>query len=149
MNSPPKSGELILEEAKQKIRDALAEVIAEQDATRESLLLAVYEAIKVEPGIFGVSLDVKRLVEHFVPDIRTKLAGKTAGRDMLQLFQDFVTPSGSRRAVRAEEAKVILGVSTFEALLKSTFLRRFQRGDEQFVELAYDMIVAAIYSNRE
>jgi hypothetical protein len=149
MKSPPKSGELIFEEAKQKIRDALAEVVAEQDATRETLLLAVYDAIKVEPGIFGVSLDVKRLVEHFVPDIRSKLAGKTARRDILPLFQAFVTPSGSRRAVRAEEAKVILGVSTFEALLKSTFLRQFQRGEEQFVELPHDIIVAAIYSNRE
>jgi len=147
VKSLPKSSELIYEEAKQKIRDALAEVVAEQDATRESLLLAVYDAIKVEPGIFGVSLDVKRLVEHFVPDIRSKLAGKTAQRDMLDLFQAFVTSSGSRRVVPAEEAKMILGVSTFEALSKSTFLRKFQRGGELWVELAHDMIVAAVYSN--
>jgi hypothetical protein len=149
MKNPPKSGELIFEEAKQKIRDALAEVVAEKDATRETLLLALYDATKLEPGIFGVSLDVKRLVEHFVPDIRSKLAGKAVRRDILDLFQAFVTPSGSRRAVRVQEAKVILGESTFEALLKSRFLTKFQHGEEQFVELPHDIIVEAIYSNRE
>jgi len=130
----------------EKVRDtiklALSAVIQENDPKKESLLLSIYDSLTIKPGILGVSVDVKYLIEHFVPDIRERMAGKT---DPLSVLKPFVTTNSAKIMLDVKEADRLLGTPTLRALIDSGFILRQYHRDTEFVMLAHDMIAAAIH----
>lgn len=122
---------------------AIKAAVSEHDLEKESLLLAVYDAVSLKPGMLGVSVDLKRLLEHFIPNVREKLRGRPIQRDAIKLLRPFVTSSGCARPVPFAQAEALLGRPTLDALIASSILFH---ASEDNVLITHDLIARFIHS---
>ena len=125
------------------LRDAIEDALP-TTPHRESLLLAMYDAIELKPGALGISIDLKRILEHLIPDIRERLSDIRFDRGSMHSLRFLVTPSACRSVVGIDMAREQLGESQLQLLLAAGLIRKETRSDIEVVELTHDRLVKVI-----
>jgi hypothetical protein len=95
--------------------DHLSAIVRE--SARPSLLTNIYDALSLKPGLFGISLDVKVLLESTYPDFKENLNKLRLKRREFAQLQIFVGPQGTKRLVSVDEARKALGEKLYTKLL--------------------------------
>jgi hypothetical protein len=132
-----------LESVKHSIKEAIEAAVANRDSAKESFLLALYDSLSIKPGAFGVSVDIKKLVEYRWPNIRDRLSGKAA--TPWQVLAPFVSATGGKVVMIIEDARSALGDKTINALLDSRILSASINQGNQYVELTHGLIAQVVH----
>ena len=88
-----------------------------------SLLRNIYDALSIKSGIFGVSLDVKLLLETTFPKFKDSLNRIRLKKQDFARLQIFVDSRGAKRSVPILVARKELGDELFERLLQRSFFQ--------------------------
>jgi hypothetical protein len=126
-----------------RLRQAIEKVITD-NPTRKSLLVAIYDAMEIKPGVSGVSVNIKQIIECMVPDIREKLSHIKFRKHSLRPLRFLITPAGTRSVVSSEMCKERLGEKLFNSLKAAGLIREYTRNKTQWVELSHDMMIQSI-----
>jgi hypothetical protein len=141
-SSLPADKSVSLGSVQQQLLEELKRTLSKE--LKSSALVALYEAVQIRPGFFGISIDLKRLLEHCIPDIRERLAGAALSPATLTRLKVLTTPGGTRTIVDEETVVGLLGRKSFYACLSAGILRVSHKRGRAYVELSHDMWVPAI-----
>jgi hypothetical protein len=108
-----------------------------------SRLVAWFDAVEIKPGVFGVGIDLKALLLHYIPDLRERLAGIIFTPVTMESLRFLISPVGFRLMVVEEEARSKL--EPLDDLIQAGVLRREIRHGIGWVELTHDLLALAIY----
>lgn len=132
------------ETLKRLIRESIEQTVKEPQM-QESFLVAIYDALSIRPGLFGISIDLKRILEHFYPDVRTRLSGDPPNQVSLGSLRFLVScETFTRRVVTLQECREYLTEANLDVLIAARLLTVFERERTAFAELSHDMLVQAI-----
>jgi hypothetical protein len=114
------------------------------ETARPSLLRNIYDALSIKPGIFGVSLDVKALLEATFPEFKDSLNRVRLKRHDFARLQIFVSPDGTKKVVPIPHARKELGEELFERLLQHSIIQVTGPKGEDSVVVVHDLVAGII-----
>ncbi len=123
------------------VYDKLAEVV--RPSSRPSLPLVIYNSLSIRPGLFGISLDLKALLEGLYPGLKDSLNGLRFTKREFKQLGFLVGTNGTRSYVPFDEAERILGNEVLNKMLDSGMLQRSDSAGLTCV-VAHDLIAAVI-----
>jgi hypothetical protein len=134
-------------DVKHALQESLHRVVQNSNR-RPGLLATIYDAVELKPEILGISIDLKRLLEALIPDIRERLSPIAVDADSLRRLRILVTShadgTATRNVVRLDEVRRSLGGPLVEAMLRASFVRPLVHRGIEYVELTHDILAMAI-----
>jgi hypothetical protein len=119
-----------------------------EETARPSLMRNIYDALSLKPGLFGIGLDLKVLLESTYPELKDSLNKVRLKRPEFEQLRIFVGTGGTRLLVPVSEAKEALGEKLYMRLLDSGIVRVID-GKGNDCALVHDLVaqIIVIYSN--
>ena len=125
------------------VRNWLKNVLRDTEE-KDSFALFIYDAIEITPSLLGVGINVKKILEHYYPNIRNTLRTFRISKSTIKSLGFLVGDHGLRLLLTYENTVSKLGSTETERLLLAGVLSKSIRYDITWIELSHDLIAHAV-----
>lgn len=127
---------------KRALEIRLSKIIDEH--RKPSVLAAIYKGLTFKPGVLGISLDLKVVLEELHPDLPMRLDKIRIRKDDFTKMRVFVNPNRTRNAFTMEQLKGYISEETINIFVEANFLMIVSKEDGNLITIRHDLIADVI-----